>query len=382
MTTSNRTPARGFSLVEILIAVFVLALGLVGLAAIFPTVVRQQQVSSDQVVALSASRSAIASLRGNRELGRAMEEQGVVVGNDLLHVSSTETGVTAQQLMGWHVLTWNQGWSPAGQWVLPVGAPLSVGATTGELLIGTTPARIRPSFGNVSRTPVDTLVQRGGVRIPITDRLWPSPINNTPGAPTTSPRFVWDMVARRVDAGLAHGSATTSAGVPPTYRDDDVEIAIFVRHIDPGIRAGAAQTVGDALLPNGTTGIPRALPVGADAQTGMPTLDGTGAYSAPRALEYRVRDRTGVNRREIDLKGERTLALLPLAGQMGQLLLDDVGVVHRVTEVIGPSPSDRAVFRVAVDPEMSLDLGTVVYTPQVPASVEVYRVTPNRPASN
>lgn len=370
MTTRRTIHSRAFSLVEILIAVFVLALGLVGLAAIFPTVVRQQQVASDQVVALSASRSAIASLRGNRELNRAMEEAGTAGPNNTgpFHVTSDDA-VPAPWLMGWHLLTWNDGWSRNGAWVTPTQVPLGVSPTSGELLIGATPTRDGPRTANLGGV---VTFWRAGVRIALTDRLSPSPT----GGRSVSPRFVWDMVARRVDAGRPH-----SAGIPSSIRDDDIEVAIFVRRIDPGIRWSGLPSLGYAFLPDTTTGIPARLPVGADAQTGLPTLDGTGVYSTPRTIGYTVRGNNG----EIELKGERTLAMLPLAGQIGQLLLDQDGIVHRVREVIGQSPSDRTAFRVAVEPRFGGGVGsggTLVYTPQVPASIEVYRVSPNRPASH
>src|SRR5688572_3958289 len=53
---------RAFTLIEVLIAVLVLALGLLGLGAVFPVAVRAQRISSDDVLGTAAVNSARAYL--------------------------------------------------------------------------------------------------------------------------------------------------------------------------------------------------------------------------------------------------------------------------------------------------------------------------------
>ena len=51
--------ARAFTLVEVLMAVLILAIGLLGLGAVLPMVVRQQRDSADGTFGLIAMRSAV-----------------------------------------------------------------------------------------------------------------------------------------------------------------------------------------------------------------------------------------------------------------------------------------------------------------------------------
>lgn len=55
---ATRNPSPGFTLVEVMIAAIILALGLVGLAAVFPAVISQQQAANDLTIATSVSATA------------------------------------------------------------------------------------------------------------------------------------------------------------------------------------------------------------------------------------------------------------------------------------------------------------------------------------
>ncbi len=63
MTTPDRI-RRAFSLIEILIAVIILGLGLLGLAALFPVVIREQRIGTDNVLGVTVANSARAIVDG------------------------------------------------------------------------------------------------------------------------------------------------------------------------------------------------------------------------------------------------------------------------------------------------------------------------------
>lgn len=67
-TRTQRDARRGFSLVEILIAILVLAFGLLGLAAIFPVVVTQQRDAADEMLGPAAVSAIEAQLFGGSDL--------------------------------------------------------------------------------------------------------------------------------------------------------------------------------------------------------------------------------------------------------------------------------------------------------------------------
>lgn len=227
---------RAFSLVEVLIAVLVLAIGLLGLGALFPVVLRQQRLASDAVLGLSAVRSVEAVLLAHAPLNAPSATGGFRQWRD------------------------TPSWSPAGGWMLPnVGnSKLQVLTDSGDMIIGAGPA------ANI-------------VNVPIHERLIPRP-ENVQGA---QPRFVWDVVGRRVPGTNA------------------IQVAIFVRRIDTLIRLKPGQTLFDTIttvFPT-STGLASAV---AEDTLGRPTLRGvdeTGArrYAMPRTILATDfdRDRTG-----------------------------------------------------------------------------------------
>jgi type II secretory pathway pseudopilin PulG len=382
-------------LIEVLIGIMVLALGLVGLAAVFPTVVRQQQVAADQSNGLSVSKSAIAALKQQADLARPLSDAGYLDVNDNdLTIDSPEFPLNSLNLVGWSVLTWDATWSIDGAWQRPspvasasANGGLNLDPLTGTLVVG----RQRPGvFAPVVRhdqngQPHQVLDPRniplGGATIELRDRLFPMPL---PGVKDVAqPRFVWDVVVRRLDEGEKHTSVAYNAGSMRSYRDDGVQIVIFVRRIDPGIRVPAGQELSDLLAPVGTN--PTRLPVAADA-TGVPTLDGALNYSTIQPLTFDLVIAPAVRYDEIDLTGPA--AMLPYAAQIGQQLVDQLGEVHRVVEVL--EPVNAGTRRVRLDTPMRSDYSVVapqpsgsmelIFSPQIPASVEVVSVAPARAA--
>jgi len=154
MSRSTGRFIAAFSLIEILISIVVLSLGLLGLAAVFPAVVRQQRIATDSVQGVSIERTAQEYIRNSGTLNAFNPQAG---------------GVNSRA--GWQMLTYNAGWSPRGLWVLS-----------------------EPSLAGLPGTGVDlpTGVMTMGTGdnqafVSLTDRLIPHPYSTG-----NDPRFVWE----------------------------------------------------------------------------------------------------------------------------------------------------------------------------------------------
>src|SRR5690606_22911144 len=112
------------------------------------------------------------------------------------------------------------------------------------------------------------------------------------------------------------------------------------------------------------------IPVSADRSSGRPRGDGLatggGGYSAARILDGIQVVTANV------LEGDETGAADDLWSRPGQMLVDNLGNIYRVLRQDPDNPS-----RVVIDPpvaEISMNRVTqVVYTPQIPAAVKVFR---------
>lgn len=358
---------RGFTLVEILIAVLVLSLGLLGLAAVFPVVVREQRIAVDETRGVEAAAAAESWLRSHETLGfRAVlpprPNQGPNDGID------TPRGFDAWRR--------DPNWSRDGEWVV-IDENNSFLASTGEIL--------GVDFGDINVTVSDDGEE---MLLRIGDRLWPRTTSYNAGRP----RLVWDFVARRVPTRVS-----ASGQVQPSVQDP-VQIAIFVRPIDARLinlpderRGNRLITLYDRLADPSVPADRRRIAVAvreSGSEAGVPTGDGFGAYghivklgvdpsinyappTGPGAGSQFPRDRIPVVATGADEP------LLRLLERPGQKFVDSLGVVYTVRGI------DRERGNaLIVDPPVpgtvtsSRDLGEIVFVPQTPSAVRIVTVNP------
>ncbi|MBX3361611.1 MAG: hypothetical protein KF705_09270 [Phycisphaeraceae bacterium] len=321
-----------FSLIEVLISVLVLALGLLGLGAMFPVVIRQQRNATDAVLGTMAANAAKLELESNGRLrGQAV-------------IPATSGG--------------------------PIGEPLATPPWQNVL----DTLRSSPSTSNFLALPTYdsvTGVMRVGegasvANIPLASRLFPAPSQT--GA---QPRYVWDLAYR------VAGS-------------DRLEVFIFVRPIDPNIRITPGQNLSNVLAPTNSSGDllnPTKLAVAVDRSTRLPTLAGVGDYSVPVEMQVAsvVLNDTNTtpdddrNRISLSPSGSVERALASTVVRTGQRLVDRLGTIYTVVGIPKSSPRE---FTVLVEPPIpssvanARDIGPVYFVPQTPAAVTKVMIIP------
>lgn len=327
---------RAFSLIEVLIAILILALGLLGLGAVIPVVVREQRVASEATRGVIAANNARAYLLGRPDLNRLIADGSGSRGGG----GPTIGGVSQIEPIGFGVWLEDLNWSEEGRWRTPWDALWDPKyKQAGEL---------RPAGTGVAPT------------IPLADRLWPDPSSGA------DPLLVWDFVARRVPAD--------PAGSPQADEiERTIEIAVFVRRLDPAIRVPPGMSRAEVLLASPTDRDFR-LAVGERVVGGSPgpTGDGSGDYSLPRVIQVEAYDPQRLDRIRLD---DNTRWLRARAAQPGQKLVDNLGNIYTVTRLVDPDNVDIVEVTPPVSAFQRDQIDRVAFTPQIPAAVDVFRIT-------
>lgn len=431
---------RAFSLLEVLISILILAFGLLGVLAAFPSVIEIQRRAQDDIVGAAAAGAAEAYIRSaiwDNESQRIENDNDPATidpssPRDLLRFDASLGSFDFNASTGETIFDYEWQW----QAFWP-GRDNTLNATS---FGATGPTNIHNNNFNASRIfNRGSLVIGGGpdarslpdaafdsldiLEVPVAARLFPAPGSGA------VPQYVWDVVFRRVDIGLEQDSSSTpglSVVLANDIDDMPLQAAIFVRRIDPGIAvipevagddsftvaeavAGIfIETTGSGAEPAGTP-IPdtlRRVPVTA-VEAGsvggifqryptQPTNDGrVGAnqgYAVILGIGITV-DPEGDGSYDIvefsDPGGSLAAAALRRqAGQPRQVLVDNGGGIRTVVEVLDANDDGGAAFdggapvRVRVEPSYSPGdalaggLSQAVFTPQIPVAVRVIELLP------
>jgi prepilin-type N-terminal cleavage/methylation domain-containing protein len=314
---------RGFTLIEVLIAVLILSLGLLGLAAVFPAVIAQQRNAVDRTQGAIVAKVVEQTLESGQFLVNfrgLRRDFWFSAQNQLQCGNGFDLDPFNMSFLWEPSWSWGSGGHVAGANYFGTGI-ITVGA--GKYL----------DFDCQVQTP-DVDSQSDNDKwdepyfIPVTARLFPQPYTGE------QPRYVWDFIARRTRVG---GDST------------GLELAVFIRRLDPRIRVPRGRTLSDVLTPGRVSSSEFRFPVAMDPATGLPSGDGVGVYSVPMTLPVIVQSSGSLD--EIVLEpgassGERDLWRRAVATP-GQILVDNLGNVVNVVRV--PEQRTGEPLRVVVD---------------------------------
>ncbi len=330
---------RAFSLIEVLIAILILALGLLGLGAVIPVVVREQRVASEATRGVIAANNARAYLLGRPDINRLV---GVKSAGRPTAAGGVEDGMGFGRWLDEH-----GNWSTDYNWHI---LDDMYDRGTGLIRLG----------------PDDIVFV---VQIPVADRLWPHPSSGA------EPLLIWDIVGRRIPL-RDRGSPALPASAT-TQRT--MELAIFVRRIDSAIRVPPGMRRAEMLLAPQSSPDFR-MPVAMESGSG-PTGNGDGDYySLPLTLKATIPSSSRPNVIELDRDPKWVGGpsfqdwWIDRARLPGQKLVDNLGNIYTVVRP-DPDDDDNVVVEPPVSAAALADFEQVLFTPQIPAAIDVFRVT-------
>ncbi|MBL4810078.1 MAG: prepilin-type N-terminal cleavage/methylation domain-containing protein [Phycisphaerales bacterium] len=311
-STRPQSSVSGFTLIEVLIAMLILALGLLGLGAVFPAVIVQQRNAVTVVEGESVASMAEAIVTSSPEIIDFSDWFDTTLGSPAEHFGKDSTGaITYEWIVG--PLEPYNGYQQRPGFVNDNGDPSFNGSQDGYWYPNLDDLDTRPS------TSVDL-----SKALSVADRLIPQPYSGK------DPKYVWDLVARRT---------------PGSNRP---QLGIFIRLIDQRIRVPINATLSDVLVRTaGTAGDAPALPVALDRLTGKPVVDHEAdfgdniVYAAPQALQVQVvSDHLDWLIFE-DANNPMFDTSISFATKPGQKLLDNTGTVRTV---LGPATGPDSVI--------------------------------------
>ncbi len=288
--------ARAFTLIEVLIAILILALGLLGLGAVFPVVITQQRNANAVVEGESVASMAESIVRSATEVVDFSEWFNPISTNKFGYNGTAPTAPITYE------------------WVVGPLAPYDTYPNPPGFEGGLMGSQTGNWFVDLDNLPNMSDPDEFDQVLTVADRLFPQPFSGQ------DPKYVWDIVARRQ---------------PGSNRP---QLAIFIRLIDQRIRVPVDAKLSDVLVSGYQVDDP-VLPVALDLNTGYPAVD-TGlaadtnlVYAAPQSLQVQVaKDHLDwLIIEDVNMFIDKSVAF---ATQPGQKLLDNTGTVRTV---LGPA---------------------------------------------
>jgi prepilin-type N-terminal cleavage/methylation domain-containing protein len=315
--TRSSYSSRAFSLVEVLIAILVLAIGLLGLGAVFPAVISEQKNAFAVIEGANAADAAAGMISSNTEFvnfNLISEDfnRPANVDDDRYAYEWVVPGFGATYPDPFGGPAWS---SPVPSFVDSTGSTNDfTGSDTGLWSFNSNGSSDNPSTSIVNANPEIA-------QIPVYARLFPQPYSGM------DPKFVWDLALRREPSG------------------DRLQAAIFVRRVDARVRVPKGFSLSDALTNGGSVSMPDGalLPVALNVNTGQPAAD-DGAndkvYAAIQTVKVEVHPEHLDWLVFPDGRGGFVDTSVGFASQIGQKLLDNTGVVRTVVGLPRIEPSD------------------------------------------